>query len=508
MRGPLSWGNTMNKEILLVVDTVSNEKGVDKEIIFEAVELALATATKKRYQEDIGVRVQIDRKSGDYETFRVWEVVDDNSELWECPARVMSDERAAEVDPALKIGDMYEESIESIDFGRIAAQTAKQVIVQKVREAERAQIIDQFKHRIGELVNGSVKKVTRDSIILDLGGNAEALIQRDEMIPKEIVRVGDRVRGVLYGVNTELRGPQLFVSRTRPEMLIELFKIEVPEIGEELIEVKAAARDPGSRAKIAVKTNDQRIDPVGACVGMRGARVQAVSTELGGERIDIVLWDDNPAQFVINSMSPAEVMSIVVEEEGHTMDIAVAEDQLAQAIGRSGQNIRLASELSGWTLNVMTAEEAESKHEEEAGKYIDVFVKELDVDEDLAEILVAEGFTSVEEVAYVPLEEMLAIEEFDEDIVNELRNRAKDVLLTQALVTEEKLEGQEPAEDLINMDGMDKHLAFEMAAKGIVTMEDLAEQAVDDIVELEGVDEERAAELIMTARKPWFEEGE
>ena len=498
----------MNKEILLVVDTVSNEKGVDKEIIFEAVELALATATKKRYQEDIGVRVQIDRKSGDYETFRVWEVVDDNSELWECPARVMSDERAAEVDPELKIGDMYEESIESIDFGRIAAQTAKQVIVQKVREAERAQIIDQFKHRIGELVNGSVKKVTRDSIILDLGGNAEALIQRDEMIPKEIVRVGDRVRGVLYGVNTELRGPQLFVSRTRPEMLIELFKIEVPEIGEELIEVKAAARDPGSRAKIAVKTNDQRIDPVGACVGMRGARVQAVSTELGGERIDIVLWDDNPAQFVINSMSPAEVMSIVVEEESHTMDIAVAEDQLAQAIGRNGQNIRLASELSGWTLNVMTAEEAESKHEEEAGKYIDVFVQELDVDEDLAEILVAEGFTSVEEVAYVPLEEMLAIEEFDEDIVNELRNRAKDVLLTQALVTEEKLEGQEPAEDLINMDGMDKHLAFEMAAKGIVTMEDLAEQAVDDIVELEGVDEERAAELIMTARKPWFEEGE
>lgn len=496
----------MNKEILLVVDTVSNEKGVDKEIIFEAVELALATATKKRYQEDINVRVKIDRKSGDYDTYRVWEVVDDNSELWECPAKVMSDERAAEVNPELQIGDFYEESIESIDFGRIAAQTAKQVIVQKVREAEREQIIDQFKHRIGELVNGSVKKVTRDSIILDLGGNAEALISRDDMIPKEIVRVGDRVRGVLFGVNTEPRGPQLFVSRTRPEMLVELFKIEVPEIGEELIEVKAAARDPGSRAKIAVKTNDQRIDPVGACVGMRGARVQAVSTELGGERIDIVLWDDNPAQFVINAMSPAEVLSIVVDEESHTMDIAVAEDQLAQAIGRSGQNIRLASELSGWTLNVMTAEEAESKNEEETGKYIELFVRELDVDEDLAEILVAEGFVSIEEVAYVPLEEMLAIEEFDEEIVQELRSRAKDALLTQALVSEEKLEGSEPAEDLLSMEGMDKHLAFELAGKGIVTMEDLAEQAVDDIVEIDGINEERAAELIMTARKPWFEE--
>jgi len=496
----------MNKDILLVVDTVSNEKGVDKNIIFEAVELALATATKKKYKEDIDVRVQIDRESGDYETFRVWQVVDDNSELWEFPSKVMSDERAEEINPELKIGDFHEEQIESVLFGRIAAQTAKQVIVQKVREAERAQIIEHYEPRIGELVHGSVKKVTRDSIIVDLGGDAEGLIKREEMIPNEIARVGDRIRGVLFGVNTEPRGPQLFISRTRPEMLIELFKIEVPEIGEELIEIKAAARDAGSRAKIAVKTNDQRIDPVGACVGMRGARVQAVSTELNGERIDIVLWDDNPAQFVINAMSPAEVQSIVVDEESNTMDIAVDEDQLAQAIGRSGQNIRLASGLSGWKLNVMTAEEAESKLQEESGKYIELFVRDLDVDEDLAEILVAEGFTTLDEIAYVPVEEMLSIEEFDEDIVDELRKRAKDVLLTQALVSEEQLENHEPAEDLLAMDGMDKALAFALASQGIVTMEDLADQAVDDLLEIEGLDSQRAAELIMTARKPWFEE--
>lgn len=496
----------MNKEILLVVDTVSNEKGVSKEVIFEAVEMALATATKKRYQEDIDVRVAIDRKTGDYDTFRFWKVVEDDAEEWEFPAKVLSKEEAAEIDPNLKVGDIHEEQIESVEFGRIAAQTAKQVIVQKVREAERAQIVDQFRDRIGELVNGTVKKVTRDSIILDLGGNAEALIGRDQMIPKEMVRVGDRVRGVLYGVNPESRGPQLFVSRTKPEMLVELFKIEVPEIGEDLIEIKAAARDPGSRAKIAVKTNDQRIDPVGACVGMRGARVQAVSTELNGERIDIVLWDDNPAQFVVNAMSPADVASIIVDEESHSMDIAVEEDQLALAIGKNGQNIRLASELAGWRLNVATIEEVEKRQEEESGKYVHAFVEDLDVDEELAEILVEEGFTSLEEVAYVPIDEMLAIEEFDEEIVQELRDRAKDKLLTRALVTEEQLEGAEPAEDLLNMEGMDRHLAFVFASKGIITMEDLAEQSVDDLVEIEEVSEEQAAELIMTARKPWFEE--
>jgi len=494
----------MSKEILLVADTVSNEKGVDKNVIFQAVELALATATKKRFpSDDVEIRVSINRQNGDYDTYRRWTVVAD--EDFEFPGRHLTLEEAHDFDPNLKIGDVYEEPIESIDFGRIAAQTAKQVIVQKVREAERQQIIEAFVDRIGELISGTVKKATRDSIILDLGNNAEALLAREEMIPRETFRVGERVRAVLFGVNRENRGPQLFVSRTRPQMLIELFKIEVPEIGEDLIEIKGAARDPGARAKIAVKTHDQRIDPVGACVGMRGARVQAVSNELGGERIDIVLWDDNPAQFVINAMSPADVVSIVMDEDKHSMDIAVEEEQLAQAIGKGGQNIRLASGLTGWTLNVMTVEQAQAKQQEEAGSIIEQFMKDLDVDEDVAGVLVDEGFTTIEEVAYVPKEEMLAIDGFDEDIVEELRRRAKDALLTRALVSEEKLEGnQAPAEDLLNMEGMDRTTAYALAKKGIVTMDDLAEQAVDDILDIEGVDEERAGQLIMTARAPWF----
>lgn len=494
----------MSKEILLVADTVSNEKGVDKDVIFQAVELALATATKKRFpSDDVDIRVSINRQNGNYDTYRRWTVVAD--EDFEFPGRHLTLDEAHEFDPNLKIGDVYEEPIESIDFGRIAAQTAKQVIVQKVREAERQQVIEAYVGRIGELISGTVKKATRDSIILDLGGNAEALLSREEMIPRESFRVGERVRAVLYGVNRENRGPQLFVSRTRPQMLIELFKIEVPEIGEDLIEIKGAARDPGARAKIAVKTHDQRIDPVGACVGMRGARVQAVSNELGGERIDIVLWDDNPAQFVINAMSPAEVVSIVVDEDKHSMDIAVEEDQLAQAIGKGGQNIRLASGLTGWTLNVMTVEQAQAKQQEEAGSIIEQFMKDLDVDEDVASVLADEGFTTLEEVAYVPKEEMLAIDGFDEDIVEELRRRAKDALLTRALVSEEKLESEQaPAEDLLNMEGMDRATAYALAKKGIVTMDDLAEQAVDDILDIEGVDEERAGQLIMTARAPWF----
>lgn len=495
----------MNKQILLVVETVSNEKSVDKEVIFQAVELALATATKKRYQQDIDVRVQIDRKTGDYETFRRWKVVDDDAPEWECPPRVLSVEDAHEKNPDLNYGDYYEEVIESVEFGRIAAQTAKQVIIQKVREAERAQVVEKFRDKIGELVNGVVKRVMRDGIVLDMGTNAEALIKREEMIPKENVRVGERIRGVLYAVNEESRGPQLLVSRTRPEMLVELFKIEVPEIAEEVIELKAAARDAGSRAKIAVKTNDQRIDPVGACVGMRGGRVQAVSNELSGERIDIVLWNDDPAQFVINAMSPAEVVSIVVDEESCSMDIAVEEDQLAQAIGRSGQNIRLASELSGWTLNVMTVEQANEKLKQETGTFVEAFIKDLDIDEEVAEVLVSEGFTSIEEVAYVPMEEMLSIEGFDEEIINELRGRAKDVLLTRALVSEEKLEKVEPADDLLNMRGMDRRLAYELASRGIVTMEDLAEQSIDELLEIEGINEEKAGQLIMTAREPWFQ---
>lgn len=494
----------MNKEILLVVEAVSNEKGVEKDVIFEAIELALATATKKRYEdEEADIRVAIDRKTGEYDTFRRWLVVDNDA----VPAlgTELTMEEAEEIDKSLQPGDTHEEAVESVAFGRIAAQAAKQIIVQKVREAERAKIVDGYRDRVGDLVSGTVKKVTRDNVIVDLGSNAEALLPREELIPRETFRMNDRVRALLKEIRTENRGPQLILSRTCPEMLIELFRIEVPEIAEEVIEIRGAARDPGSRAKIAVKTNDGRIDPVGACVGMRGARVQAVSSELGNERVDIVLWDDNPAQLVINAMAPAEVASIVVDEDKHTMDVAVAEENLAMAIGRSGQNVRLASELSGWELNVMTEEEANSQQEQEFGKYVEHFVNALDVDEDLAGELAQEGFTSIEEVAYVPMEEMLAIDGFDEDLVNELRRRAKDALLNKALASEEALEGAEPAEDLLEMDGMDKHLAFVLASKGIRTMEDLAEQSVDDLLDVEGLNEERAGQLIMTARAPWFE---
>jgi len=497
----------MNKDILAVVDAVSNEKGVSKNVIFEAIELALATATKKLHSEDAEFRVAIDRDTGAYETLRQYTVVESEDDV-EFPASELTLEQAQEKKPGLAVGDVWEEPSPSIEFGRIAAQTAKQVIVQKVREAERAQVAEMFQERIGELVNGTVKRVTRESIILDLGNNAEAIIERDNMIPREIARVSDRLRGILIEVRSEVRGPQLIVSRTCPEMLIELFKIEVPEIGEEIIEIRRAARDPGSRAKIAVKTNDGRIDPVGACVGMRGGRVQAVSSELGGERVDIVLWDDSPAQFVINAMSPAEVASIIIDEETEVMQIAVSEDQLAPAIGRNGQNIRLASALTGWTLNVMSEEEASDKEEEEAETLVQNFVTDLDVDQDVAEILVDEGFTSINEVAYVPIEEMLEIEEFDEDIVNELRRRAKDALLTKALVSEEELSQVEPAQDLLNLEGMDRHLAFVLANKGIVTQEDLAEQSVDELLELEGMEEQKAADLIMAARAPWFEESE
>ncbi|TQV70506.1 transcription termination/antitermination protein NusA [Exilibacterium tricleocarpae] len=492
----------MNKEILLVADAVSNEKGVDREVIFEAIELALATATKKRYDEDADIRVVIDRKSGDYDSFRRWEVVDDDTLA--ALGTQFTLEEAHEKDVKLQAGDVYEEQVENVEFGRIAAQTAKQVIVQKVREAERAQVVEEYRDRVGDLISGTVKKVTRDNIIVDLGNNAEGLLPRDQLVGREVFRMGDRVRALLLDVRPEARGPQLYLSRSCPQMLIELFKIEVPEIAEEVIELKGAARDPGSRAKIAVSTNDGRIDPVGACVGMRGSRVQAVSNELGNERIDIVLWDDNPAQFVINAMAPAEIESIVVDEDAGSMDVAVSEDNLAMAIGRSGQNVRLACELSGWDINVMGLDEWQSKQEEEAGNYVEVFMAALDVDEDVAGVLVDEGFTSLEEVAYVPLEEMLGIEGFDEDIAEELRARAKDALLTQALASEEQLENAEPAEDLLTMEGMDKHLAYLLSSRGVITMEDLAEQAVDELLDIEGLDEERAAALIMKAREPWF----
>ena len=452
----------MNKEILAVVEAVSNEKALPREKIFEALESALATATKKKYEQEIDVRVQIDRKSGDFDTFRRWLVVDEVTQ----PTKEITLEAARYEDESLNLGDYVEDQIESVTFDRIT---------------------------------------TRDNISLDLGNNAEAVILREDMLPRENCRPGDRVRGVLYSVRPEARGAQLFVTRSKPEMLIELFRIEVPEIGEEVIEIKAAARDPGSRAKIAVKTNDKRIDPVGACVGMRGARVQAVSTELGGERIDIVLWDDNPAQFVINAMAPADVASIVVDEDKHTMDIAVEAGNLAQAIGRNGQNVRLASQLSGWELNVMTVDDLQAKHQAEAHAAIDTFTKYLDIDEDFATVLVEEGFSTLEELAYVPMKELLEIEGLDEPTVEALRERAKNALATIAQAQEESLGDNKPADDLLNLEGVDRDLAFKLAARGVCTLEDLAEQGIDDLADIEGLTDEKAGALIMAARNIcWF----
>lgn len=497
----------MSKEILLVVDAVANEKGVSREVIFDAMELALAAAAKKRFDEDeegeIDIHVVIDRKTGEYQTFRRWTVM--GNEGVPTLGCEWTTQEAHEVDKTLQEGDTYEEVIENAEFGRISAQAAKQIIVQKVREAERAKIVEQYRERVGEMVLGTVKKVTRDNIIVDLGNNAEAVMPRESVIGRETFRIGDRVRAVLQDIRAEGRGPQLELSRASNDMLIELFRIEVPEIQEEVIEIRGCARDPGSRAKIAVKTNDGRIDPVGACVGMRGSRVQAVSNELNNERVDIILWDDNPAQLVINAMAPAEVASIVMDEDTHTMDVAVAADNLAIAIGRSGQNVRLASELTGWVINVMTEEEADEKQEEEAGRLVTYFEEKLDVDEDIAAILAEEGFTTLEEVAYVPLEEMLGIEGFDENIVTELRQRAKDMLLTLELASEEQLDSATPSDDLLSLDGMDEHLARLLASKGIATMEDLAEQSIDDLMDIDDMDEERAGQLIMAARAPWFE---
>ena len=540
----------MSKEILSVVEVVSAEKGVAKEIIFEAIEAALASATRKRHPEDLDVRVSIDRETGDYDTFRRWEIVDDASMVFtqeeadaaleellaQAPATEedgAAEDGAAEGDaeevvgprvfdpnrqvlysdssgrlPELEIGDYIEEPIESVAFGRIAAQTAKQVIVQKVREAERAQVIEAYEHRVGEMVTGVVKRLERGSIILDLGGNAEAIVSREEVIPREIVRPGDRLRGYLRDVRPEVRGPQLFVSRTASELMVRLFTLEVPEIAEGLIQIMGCARDPGSRAKIGVRSNVARIDPVGACVGMRGSRVQAVSNELAGERVDIILWDENPAQYVINAMSPAEVVSIVVDEESNAMDVAVHEEQLSQAIGRGGQNVRLASQLTRWQINVMTEQQADEKNEMEAGKYLSLFRDQLDVDEEVALILLQEGFTSIEEVAYVPEAEMLAIDEFDEEICRELQSRARDVLLIREIASEEGVSSGAPAEDLLLLDGMDTDLAYGLASKGVTTREELAELSVDDFTDIVEIEPERAGKLIMTARAIWFEQEE
>lgn len=496
----------MNKEILLVVDAVSNEKAVPREKIFQALETALATATKKKYEGEIEVRVEIDRKTGDYDTYRRWVVIADQAAM-ENPYAEITLEAAQIEQPEIQIGEYVEDQIDSVTFDRITTQTAKQVIVQKVREAERSQVVDQFKDKEGTIISGVVKKSNRDNVILDLGSNAEAVIFRDDMLPRETFRPGDRIRGLLYAVRPEARGSQLFVSRSSPDFLKELFRIEVPEIGEEMIEIMGAARDPGSRAKIAVKTNDRRIDPIGACIGMRGARVQAVSAELSGERADIVLYDDNPAQYVINAMAPADVASIIVDEDNHTMDIAVEAANLAQAIGRNGQNVRLASQLTGWELNVMTVEDMRAKHQAENDRILTLFTSTLDIDEDFASLLMEEGFSTLEEIAFVPVNELLAIDGLDEDMVEELRKRAKDALTTKALAKEESFEGVEPSEELLNLNGLGREMAYALAARGIGTLEDLAEQGIDDLADIEGLTAEKAGELIMAARNIcWFGE--
>jgi len=492
----------MSKEILLVAEALSNEKGVSKEVVIEAIQAALESATRKLSGLDIDVKVVMDPRSGEYETFRLWTVVEDD--LFEVPDREITLTDAQKRNPELSIGSVIEEPVPSIDFGRIAAQSARQVIMQKVREAERMLVVEQYKKKLGQLVNGTVKKVTRDFIIIEMGNKAEAFLPRSEMLSHEMFRINDRVRAYLYEINTQGRGPQLLVSRTRNEMLIELFRIEVPEIAENIIEIKVAARDPGNRAKIAVKTNDGRIDPIGACVGMRGARVQAVSQELGGERVDIILWDDNPAQLVINAMAPAEISSIVVDEDTHTMDLAVQKEQLSQAIGKNGQNVRLASQLSGWTLNVMTVEDFSQKSEDESLKVISLFEEALGVDADVATILVNNGFSSLEEIAYVPKEELLSIEDFDEEIVEELRNRANDTLLTQAL-TGAGTDGKLP-ETLAELEGMTPEILTDLIKHGISTIDDLAEQSIDELLDVHKMTEEKAGQLIMKARERWFAE--
>lgn len=494
----------MNKEILLIVDSISNEKEMAKETIFRAIELALETITAKRYSEEVDIRVDINRKTGDYETFRRWTVVE-NASLVETPEKQLTVEQAKKIDPELEVGDVVEEPIESVHLGRIAAQQAKQVIMREIKRAEHSKIVAHYQEMLNSLVSGVVKKISREGVLLDMGGNIEAFVPKDQLIPKEAIHMGDRMRGILYEINADKKGNLLLVSRISPKMIIELFKAEVPEISGDIIEIKAVARDPGSRSKMAVKTNDGRIDPIGACVGIRGTRVQAVSNELSGERIDIILWDADPAQLVVNAMAPAEISSIIVDEPRHSMDLAVKEEQLAQAIGRNGQNVRLASELAGWKLNIITNTEAEQKNKSEEQNFVEFFTKNLDVDEELASLLVAEGFHTLEDVAYTPVTEMLSIEGFDKDIAETLRNRARNVLLEQALTSKDKIGAVEPAKDLLELEGMTRHLAYVLASHKIVTREDLAELSVDELSDIKELTEDEAAKLIMAARKHWFE---
>ena len=490
----------MSREMLLLVDALAREKNVAKDVVFGALEMALASATKKRIHDEADVWVTIDRNTGNYESFRRWQVVADSEYVNEFTQIPLSD--AQKDDPDVEVGDYLEEALEPIDFGRIGAQAAKQVILQKIRDAEREQILADFLERKEHIVSGTIKRMERGNAIVE-AGKIEALLPRDQMIPKENLRVGDRVKAYLLRIDRGARGPQIILSRTAPEFIIRLFEIEVPEIEDGLMELKACARDPGLRAKIAVKSNDPRVDPIGTCVGMRGTRVTAVRNEIGGENIDIVLWSSDPAQFVIGALSPAEVSSIVVDEDRHAMDVVVDEDNLAIAIGRSGQNVRLASELTGWTINLMTQEESEKRSEAESAATRLLFMEKLDIDEELADLLIEEGFSTLEEVAYVPLAEMLEIEGLDEDIVNELRNRARNVLLTEAIVAEEQLE--QVAEDLLSLEGMDKEMAAKLAGHGIKTRDDLAELAVDELTDITGMEEEKAKAMILKAREHWFE---
>ena len=493
----------MSREILLLVDALAREKNVNKDVVFVALEMALASATKKRFSDDADVRVAVDRETGDYEAFRRWQVVAD--EAVENPAQQILLSEALKQHADIQLEEYIEEPLEPIEFGRIGAQAAKQVILQKIRDAEREQILQDFLGRGEKLVTGTVKRIERGNAVIE-SGRIEAVLPRDQMIPKENLRVGDRVRALLLRIDRNIRGPQLVLSRTAPEFIIELFRLEVPEIEEGLLEIKSAARDPGVRAKIAVHTNDKRIDPIGTCVGMRGSRVQAVTGELGGERVDIVLWSADPAQFVIGALAPADVSSILVDEEKHSMDVVVDEANLAIAIGRSGQNVRLASELTGWTINLMTEEESEKKQKEESAGIRSIFIEKLDVDEEVADILIQEGFSSLEEVAYVPINEMMEIESFDENTVNELRSRARNALLVQEIASEEKVEGVDP--ELLRLEGMDSHIAAKLAEAGVRTRDDLADLATDDLIEICAIDAERAKALIMKAREHWFAEEE
>jgi len=490
----------MNREILVLVDALAHEKNVDRDIVFGALESALASATKKRFEDEVDVRVAIDRDSGEYRSFRVWTVVEDNDH--EEPSRQIALTDVPDYDANLKLGDTWEVELEPIEFGRIGAQAAKQVILQRIRDAEREQNLNDFLQRREHIVSGTIKRIERGSAIIEINGKLEALLPREQMIPKENLRVGDRTKAFLLRIDRLGRGPMLVLSRTVPEFMTKLFELEVPEIENKLIELMGVARDPGMRAKIAVKSNDQRVDPQGTCIGVRGSRVNAVSNELAGERVDIVLWSNDPAQFVINALSPAEVTSIIIDEDNHSMDVVVDEDNLAMAIGRGGQNVKLASELSGWKLNIMTVDQAEQKHQEEFDGVRQMFAEALDVDEDVADVLVQEGFATLEEVAYVPLSEMLEIEAFDEQTVNELRSRARDALLTRAIALEEKLEYQ--SEELKALEGMTVELVAKLAENEIRTRDDLAELAVDELTELTGIDEEAAKQLIIKAREHWF----